>query len=547
MLRPNRISSIWQVAREYAGIAEAGGVKNVVCSLSEALVRIGVDVTVFLPFYGCVTPDRIPGLTPLETVLESEIQVACVLYPVAYRAGKLNGVHIIFIDSPIFREKFGVYTYTDADENIPRGRFRGHGHFDVDIMNLLLQKAVLFYSKSNEFSPQVVHCQDAHTALLPAYAKTCLVCGNLFSGTSFFVTIHNAGPGYRQTIHSFERAKDLTGFSEQIISAAMLNGIFEPFLCAAQFATVTTVSPWYANELLSPFFDSSTGGISGELSRRRFSIIGITNGIDYSRYDPTDIKISLLPFNFNPETGDLLGKYRCRQTLLAQLRATKTTQELQQHGNLEPSSDAIYFVYHGRIARQKGLFALVAAMEQVIATVPRAFWIVIGQGEPELENILSDMAVKHTGRLVYLHGYERSAVRLCVASGDFLVLPSVFEPCGLEDMIGQIYGTIPVARATGGLQKIIHGETGYLYESAENDGSVLSSLCTQLSEQFHSFDTATDTHPFLPLIIRAALRVHEVFNWDRIVHDSYLPLFNGTCNDSATAVHKKPSWFNGNP
>lgn len=539
MLIPTRISSIWQVAREYAGIAEAGGVKNVVCSLSEALVRAGIDVTVFLPYYGCVTPDRIPGLAPLTTVLESEIEVACVLYPVAYRTGTLNGVRIILVDSPVFREKSGVYTYTDADENILRGRFRGHGHFDVDIMNLLLQKSVLFFSKKTGFAPNILHCQDAHTALLPAYAKTCPVCGSLFSRTSFFVTIHNAGPGYRQTIHSFERARDLTGFSEQIISQAMLNGIFEPFLCAAQFAALTTVSPWYAQELTNPRFDSSNGGISGELCRRGFGITGITNGIDYSRYNPTDTRVSLLPFSFNPETGDLRGKYLCRDSLLSRIRAEKTAPELVQHGSLEPPSDAVYFVYHGRIARQKGLYALAAAIEQVLAAVPRAVWIITGQGEPELENMLSAMARTHTGRLVYLRGYERSFARLCVASGDFLVLPSVFEPCGLEDLIGQIYGTIPVARATGGLQKILHNETGFLYESGENDGLVLAELCKQLAEQLHSPDPGAD-HPFQSLITRAALRVHELFNWDQIVQDGYLPLF---AEYSSSASEKRDEFF----
>ncbi len=528
------IRSVWQVCREYAGIAEAGGVKNVVCSLSEALVRSGITVTVFMPFYGCIDKTLWKSAPPVP-VISGEIEIACVLYQISFLKYSLNGVDILLIDTPIFREKQSVYTYTLSEEKTVHGAFRGKGHNDVDILNLVLQRAVLYFAGACGSAPDVLHCQDAHTALLPAFIRTDASYREQFIETVMIVTIHNAGPGYRQTIHSLERARALTGLPVEVLREAMLGETFEPFLLAAKFSLLSTVSPWYANELIDPATKDKTGGLSLEFKRRGTRIVGITNGIDYARYDPRNTAVSLLPFAFDPQVPELSGKYRCRDRLLSLInQAALHIETLTYFGSLVPAPDAVYFVYHGRIARQKGLSVLVQAATDVLARSTHSRFIITGQGDPDLEEIIEKLAVQHPGRVAFIRGYDRSVARLCVASSDFLVLPSIFEPCGLEDLIGQIFGTIPVAHAVGGLNKIQHRRTGYLYRDKKDDGRSLVRLLLVLSAKLSAARAkgAAISPPCLCMIKAAAVNVTETFSWDKIVYTHYLPLYSEkTCSE----------------
>ena len=462
------IDSVWLVTREYAGIAEAGGVKNVACSLAEGLVRQGCSTRVFIPRYGCVVQEG-------DFLFSCGITVAGNSYGVSFSSTVIHGVTVVFVESPVYREKRAVYTYTSLEERDISGVVRGKGHLDVDILNMILQKAVIAYALHTGTAPDVLHCQDAHTALLPALIRTAPDCDRLFVGTAFIVTIHNAGPGYRQTIPGVSRAKKLTDLPEPVLERASLNGNIEPFLLAAEFAQLTTVSPWYAEELTSAKYDHDTEGLSGEFERRHISVVGITNGIDIDRYDPRETDRSLLPYAFDPEDGSLAGKYQCRKEFFRRIRDGSFGNDISCHGSIDDDPHAVYFSYHGRIAWQKGLDVLAKSAQLVLDHVPEARFVVLGQGDPVLESNLVRMSMRYNGRFVFLGGYERSLARMAVATSDFLVLPSMFEPCGLEDYIGQIYGTIPVAHAVGGLKKIENGRNGFLYAS-KNSGNDIGEL-----------------------------------------------------------------------
>jgi starch synthase len=514
--------SLWLVTREYAGIAEAGGVKNVACSLAEGLAKKGLSVTVFIPRYGCVS---LGG----EKLFSIPISIANEIHTVGFSRLLLNGVEIIFIDSHIYLEKHSVYVYTESELGLIPGAVRGKGHFDVDIMNMLFQKAVLEYARKNNRVPDIVHCQDAHAAVLPALARTNDSYIELFARTGFVVTIHNAGPGYRQVIPGLVRAEHITGLPASILEKALFNGNVEPFLLAAEYAVVTTVSPWYAEELTSFDGNEFSEGFAGELHRRGVHIAGITNGIDYERYDPRDPAASLLPFAFDPITGDLDGKYRCRSHFLAAIGSLSGDSEITCYGSIDPDPHAVYFSYHGRIAWQKGIDVFERSAKLVMDHIPSARFVILGQGDPVLESALIRMASRYTGRFVYLQGYERSLARMAVAISDFLVLPSVFEPCGLEDFIGQIYGTIPVAHAVGGLNKIIHGRTGFLYASgsAGNDAAGLARLLIDegLKVADGEVEGCAGIEEYCQMIKFSAARVRDVCNWDSIIRDQYLPLY----------------------
>ena len=517
-------SSVWIVCREYAGIAEAGGVKNVACSLSEGLARISCPVTVFLPFYGCVSLDSVP-------LFGSEVTVDATKIRIQFSETELHGVRIILVDSMLYREKQGVYVYTAEDSLYIPGAIKGKGHIDIDTMNIVLQKAVIVYAQKTGSYPDVLHCQDAHTALLPALIRTDPLLSSRFEKTRIIVTIHNAGPGYRQALSHLDRAKSLTGLPEDVLSDAVLSDRVEPFLLAGRFGILSTVSPWYAEELTDPAYDQITEKISGEFYRRRISITGITNGIDYHRYDPRNPSASLLPYPFDPMTGDLAGKYQNRAVFHHLISKVGNKSGLRFFGNLEQSLKSVYFVYQGRLAWQKGLDVFETSACSVLECMPEARFIVMGQGDPVLEQKFIDMAALFSGRFLFISGYEKSFARLAVAISDFLVLPSIFEPCGLEDYIGQIFGTIPVAHAVGGLRKILNNITGFLYASSpqKSDSEVLSNLLCLLGKQVlqDNDEGVMNSHQLLQIIKNASVFVQRNASWDSVILNQYLPLYTG--------------------
>lgn len=516
------VNSVWLVTREYAGIAEAGGVKNVACSLAEGLVRQNIKVCVFIPRYGCVSTVASPAFS--STVFLGRQQ-----YPVDFSVATMHGVEVIFVDSELFSSKHDVYLYTEAESRLIPGAVRGKGHTDGDIMNLLLQKAVLAYAESSTQIPDVLHGQDAHTAMLPALIRTNAAYDRMFRNTLIVITVHNAGPGYRQSIPSGSVSAGLIGLDPAVLDKAVFKGNIEPFLLAAEYGILTTVSPWYADELSSSRYNTITDGLSGEFERRGIRIVGITNGIDYHKYEPSDIACSLLPFAFNPETGSLSGKYANRKYLLDTLTHFNGFSGMTCFGTLEHEPGSVYFSYHGRIASQKGVDVLAKSAVSVLDSLPQARFIILGQGDPALESMLIEAVKNHPGRFVYLRGYERSLARLAVAVSDFLVLPSAFEPCGLEDFIGQIFGTIPVAHAVGGLNKIIQGKTGFLYESRPDipDEQILSRLLLDLVKPVleGNSDTISSVPVYLEMIKYASRHVREEYNWDSIIRDRYIPLY----------------------
>ncbi|HKL85034.1 MAG TPA: glycogen/starch synthase [Treponemataceae bacterium] len=523
-------ASIWYVTREYAGIAEAGGVKNVACALAEGCARKGSSVLVFIPAYGCVS---IQGAVSFGT----EISIAGKFHSVSFREFAHNGVRIVLIESDIYREKSDVYVYTKAEAALIQGNPHMQGHFDSDLLNMLLQFSVIQYSILSGLIPDVIHCQDAHTAILPALIRTNPVLNNHFISTKIVVTIHNAGAGYRQIIPGISRAQQVTQLTEEVLQMAFFNENVEPFLLSALYGNLTTVSPWYARELTSASFNHFTEGLSGEFERRHISITGITNGIDFNRYDPRDTSISHLPFSFDPSCGDLAGKYKCRDFFLNELNKNNIPVGIEQFGSIDTKKTNVFFSYHGRIAWQKGITDFVKSAAIVLDSLPEARFLVLGQGDPMLEILLIKMTEKYGGRFLFLRGYERSLARLIVAVSDFLVLPSVFEPCGLEDFIGQIFGTIPVANAVGGLQKILHGKTGFLYTSGskeEPEKTLASLLLSVASPLIVSGSIGCGTIPAYDEIIRyAALRVKEQYNWDEIIETSYAPIYQIKNNSHA--------------
>ena len=517
---------IWQVAREYAGLAEAGGVKNVVCSLSEGLSQLGNKVTLFIPQYGC---SDFSNVLNFEQIPNSsfDIEVDTKKYSVSFAKGKINDVEIVFLVTDCFLKKNGVYTYTKEEEALNPSFIRGHGHIDSLEIEMVFQKSLIKFLKNFSIKPDVIHCHDATTGFIPAFANT-KENKDFFANTNFIVTIHNAGPAYHHEINGIEKAKALTGLPYEILQQGLLNNSVEPYLLSAFYGKLTTVSPWYAKEVLDPN-NKNTQGLSEAFFKNKVKIYGITNGIDFENYNPTDINKSHLPYSYNPENLSLEGKYQCRKGFFTyfaspisnnQNKAQEMLSEgLEQFGYLEKmQEDTVIFAYHGRLVHQKGLDILAAAMPLCLQQNSNIRFVITGQGDKRLEDNQIKLAKDFPGKVLYLRGYNKTIARLCVAISDYIVLPSFFEPCGLEDFIASILGTIPVAHKTGGLQKIQDNVTGFLYEN--NEAKELSNKLLSLIDF-----KIQNKEKYFAMIQNAAKEVHCNYDWINVIKKYYIPLY----------------------
>ena len=533
-------ASVWVVSREYAGFAEAGGVKNVVKSLAEAAASYGFTVTVFLPRYGNNT-ELLENCTGKVT-----IRVGDVVHTVQYFELLRKNIRFVFIDSGIFTEKRDIYTYCAEELDYFRKKLhrfdlkKGDGYLDSHEMNVLFQKAVYCYGLRLRTAPQVLHCHDAHTALLPAFISARYIGRLLFRHTRALITIHNAGDGYRQTFNSFEYAAHLTELPRRVLEYGRIDYDVEPFIVGAAFAALTTVSPWYAKQLVSPEQSPYAYRFSQVLAQKQIQITGITNGIDFAAYDPCTPNRSGLPFAFDIQKEQFEGKYACRSLLLGKLQEKRFAgapyESVQLYGNMSQQEEnkTLYLMYHGRLVRQKGVDVLLQAIPQILKRCPAIRFVVMGQGNPDLEAKAVELTAVLPGQFVYCKGYNRKVARLITAAADFIVLPSLFEPCGLEDLIAQVYGTIPIANAQGGLQKIINGKTGFLYtvpcgEEQNTDIHVRLLTETVLEQAEHFFQSGktklTDIPYFKDIILQAYAMLRTEFSWKHIFVEQYLKLY----------------------
>ena len=519
---------LWIVSMECAGIAEAGGVKNVTYSLCKEFTDLKHTVTLFIPVFGCTSFANLKvkepegeeaDKEPLSTVVTLCGKKENVTYTQAVSTE--GGFEVVLINNRRFAEKAAVYTYTEEEQEADSAHVKGTGHTDSLYLDTLLQKAVCAYGSLIPRSeiPDILHCQDASTAVLPAYASA----SRAFKKTTSVVTIHNAGPFYHHEFSSIGEAAWYTGLETELLEESMNGASVEPFLIAANVgAHLTTVSEHYAEELVDPSNMQLTDGLSYLFAKKQVPIKGITNGFDFDRYNPEDKECSKLPFEYAPETGDLDGKLKCRKFFVQNIVNTNNfdTNGIKKYGRLDCSTEytkEIFISYHGRITSQKGISVLNEAIPSILSNFPNVRFILAGQGETYLENEIIDLTKKFPGKITFMNGYNQSVVRLATAVSDFVVLPSFFEPCGLEDFIAQAFGTVPIAHKTGGLNKITE-KTGFLYDE-NNSGSLTAKLAEVIMIKQLKPSVITK------MIKAGATTVHHEYLWKNVIQKKYLPFF----------------------
>jgi starch synthase len=504
------IKNIWMVTREYNGLAGTGGVKDVCRQLAEALIRAKKKVTVVLPFYGFMEPER-DDLVPLDisfdvdmNYVDEERHETITVWQRQY-----NGVTLYLIDAERYREKRGIYTYTAEEERENPYHFQGTAYHDYFAMNILLQKATLALSIILAERPDVIHCQDAHAAVLPAMINENEGFRHYFRNTGALVTIHNAGHGYHQEVGDLPFARAITGLPYRYILDHLLAGKFNPFLAASSCAVLNTVSENYARELQETDDDIMTGWLGHRLLTRGVHLEGITNGINPGDFVPSCDKGKQAAFD--PATGDLAGKRKCKEKLLKVIQKKKIA-DIDQIGTLKSTPDQPLFTMIGRLMTQKGLDILVAALQKLLVQ-DRGFQVLIqGIGAREIEEELTALAEdkKYQGRICIMRGYNDGLANRIYVAGDFFLIPSQYEPCGLTDFIAQLAGNIPIVHHVGGLVKVVDGVTGFAYQDHSHEALMAAML------------RAMQVFREQPATIRkmqkdAVLTIHKHFTWDKVM------------------------------
>ncbi len=422
MTENGRPQHVVHVSSEFAPLAKVGGLADMVAALAAEQARRGDEVTVVLPGYRDLElPEgaRVRGLEAARVPWGVGHEPAS--FELIEPAGE--GPRVLLVRHEGARRFFdrpGVYD----DPNL------GHGYPDNAERFLFFCRAALEGLKRLGFRVDVLHAHDHQAAWVPCFLRTHDAHERAFQGAATVFTLHNMG--YQGIADAF--VLGLAGFSRELFYPASpfeYWGRVNFMKVGLVFADVlTTVSPRYAKEIQSsPEFGA---GLEGVLRRRGRDLQGILNGIDVDVWNPaTD---PYLPAHY--DAGDLAGKRECRAALV-------------EEAGWDANDETPVVGMVTRLAEQKGLDLMEQAAQQGLELPARL--VVQGSGEPRYEMFLHRLAEANPGRVYYRNAFDERFAHLIGAGADMFLMPSRYEPCGLNQMYSQRYGTAPVVRAVGGL------------------------------------------------------------------------------------------------
>ena len=403
------------ISAEMTPFAKAGGLADVSGALVKYLHAAGHDIRLFLPGYSSI---KRAGLEryPVEFLQNVPVRIGAHDLKFSVETVRLPGsqAFVYFINCPAMFARATLYTQ-DADEY---RRF------------LLLTHAAFLSCQRMGFAPQILHCNDWHTALAPLWLRTIYRWDKLFAHTRSVLTIHNMG--YQGIVSATHGAELLAGAEDSLLHQPDLHaGRINMLRTGVQYADrVTTVSPGYAREILTAEYGM---GLEDTLQERSDALIGILNGVDYDEWDPR--RDRYLPRHYG--ANQLRTKADLKQQLLARLKLRDA-----------PRCPLVGII--SRLAIQKGFDLLIDALPPLLAT--RDFnLVVLGTGEPRYEGFFMRLQRRHPGRVHFHRGYSDELAHWIEAGSDMFLMPSHYEPCGLNQLYSLRYGTVPVVRRTGGL------------------------------------------------------------------------------------------------
>lgn len=523
------LKNVCFITREYDGLAGAGGVKDVCRQLAEALgyerqkAAKPIKVSVIMPCYGFIDPKTLGfssrGSFPVAmNYTDTDRTETITIWGKTTQEKGCGPVTIFLLDSPRFKEKLNVYSYTRDEEKINPFNKADQAHYDYFAMNVLLQKGGLCSLIYRNERPDIIHCHDGHTALVPAMARELDGFRQFFKRTGFLTTIHNAGIGYHQEIEDLPFAQAITGLPRSFVNKNLLAGKFDPFIAAAGHSTLNTVSENYARELRETNDDELTGWLGHFLMSRGIKIHGITNGINPGDFNTESATALHLAAPYSVKKGELKGKTACRKELVQALQKESLSTVLQ-HGSLDPTHHLPLLTSIGRFSSQKGMDKLAQALHQLLPIDKEVQILILGSGDPQIAKGLISLTreSKYAGRICVLQGYDPILASQIYAAGDFFIIPSQFEPCGLTDFMAQLYGNLPIVHQVGGLVKVQDGKTGFGYKD-----HTAKALRQTIKKALDVYREQPET--ILKMQQQAVQTIEKKYTWSK-VKDQYIKLY----------------------
>ena len=407
------------IASEMTPFVKTGGLGDVVGALPKSLVAKGIDVKVIVPLYSTIDYQKYN----LEKIMDGNCVAMgnCCEFFSVHRSKYVKGVDTYFIEFNKYFDRNGVY-----DDMWTRSAFQDNGY-----RYAFFDRAALQTAKDLGFQPDIIHLHDWQTGLVPYYVKR--DHDPFFARTKTLLTIHNLP--YQGRFGS-----DLLPYAK-IDMADFHAGALEDYGCinflkgGIRFADkLNTVSPNYAREILTPEFGA---GLDWLLRERQKDLRGILNGIDTELWNPK--KDLIIP-----------EKYSVRNHLSGKEENKK---HLVQVAGLN-SVDKPIMAMCVRLAEQKGIKMLASCIEPVLNTMETQF-VIMGQGEQWANNYFDSLPKKYPGKIAVKIGYNTEGEHLMCSGADFALVPSLYEPCGLTQMVSQTYGALPIVRSTGGLEDTV--------------------------------------------------------------------------------------------
>lgn len=401
------------VSSEALPYMASGGLGDVAGSLPAALRKRLIGCRVVMPLYDGIKQELKDTMTFITSFT----------VPVAWRRqycgvfeAKHNGVIYYFIDNQYYFKRDGIYGYYDDAE-----RFA------------FFSRAVLEMIPYIDFKPDIIHCNDWQSAMVPVYYSTMYAQAPGFENIKTVFTIHNI---QYQGTYGKELIPEVLGIPGDASHIVEYNGDVNFMKGAIEAANrVTTVSPSYANEIMDPWYSH---GLDGILNERSWKLSGILNGIDTVLYDPeTDKDIF---FNYSAE--DFKAK-------------AKNKKALQELMGLPQKADTPLIGMVSRLVSHKGFDLVKAVMEELVQTTDVQI-VLLGSGDWQYEEYFKEMAARYPQQVAIRLGFVPELSKKIYAGSDMFLMPSKAEPCGLSQMIALRYGSIPIVRETGGLRDSIH-------------------------------------------------------------------------------------------
>lgn len=416
---------VLMAASEANPFAKTGGLADVLGSLPAALNKQGADVRVIMPKYESI-----------DEKLRENIKHICYIYvKVGWRnqycgieQAQVGGVTYYFIDNEYYFKRSGLYGYGDDGER--------YAYFC---------RAVLEAIPYLDFTPDILHCHDWQTGMLPVLLEAQYRHMEGYHDIATMFTIHNLK---YQGVYGVGDFKDWFSLGDEFFTSDKLEfhggaGFLKGGLVYSKL--LTTVSPSYAEEILYPYYGEH---LEGFLNSRRSDLHGILNGIDYDEY--------------NPKKDSLIYQTYAKSSL--KNKAVNKT-ALQQELNLPVGEDIPMLALISRLVDQKGLDLIARVFEEIVSEDLQ--FVILGTGDEKYEKMFREASIQHPDKVSANLRFDNTLAHKIYAGTDLFLMPSLFEPCGLSQLISLRYGTLPIVRETGGLRDTVQS---YDEETKEGNG-----------------------------------------------------------------------------